>query len=66
MFLGHRDGLAALVQADGHPDAAVFKVEGMSMALGAEADDGNFASAKGVEACVLIVIDAGGHVGFSG
>ena len=45
VLLGHRNRFAAPVESDGHPDPAVFQIEGVGVALGAEADDGDFASA---------------------
>jgi hypothetical protein len=65
VFFGNGNRFTALVEADGHTDAAVFEVEGVGVALGAESDHCDFASAKGGKAGVTVVIDAGRQGFFS-
>ena len=61
VLLGNSDRLAAFVEADGDFHPAIFQIEGMGMALGAEADDGHTAAFQGCEGGVFVGVDAGGH-----
>jgi hypothetical protein len=61
VFLGDGDRFAAFVEADGDFDAAIFEVQGVGVALGAEANDGSFSAKKGGKAGVSVVVDSGGH-----
>ena len=61
MLLSNGNRFAAFVEADGDFDPAIFQVEGMGVALGAEADDGHTAAFQGGEGSVFVGVDAGGH-----
>ena len=46
----------ALAQADDHVDARVLEVQGVGVALGAEADDGDGLAVEEGEVCVVVVV----------
>ncbi len=62
VFFGDGDRFAAFVESDGDFDAAIFEIKSMSVALGAEANDGGFSAKKGGKAGVTVVVDSGGHM----
>ena len=55
--LGLGPALGAVVQADDDVDAALMQVQGMSMALGAIADDGHGLVLEHAEVAVVLVVD---------
>jgi len=61
MLFGDGDGFAAPVETDGHADPAVFEIQRVGMALGAETNDGHLPFFQGRKVGVRVVIDAGGH-----
>ena len=61
LFFSHRTALGARVKADDDFDAALLEVQGVGVALGAEADDSASLAFEGGEARVFFSVDFGGH-----
>ena len=59
--LGLGDRRRALPQADADVDAGLLQVQGVGVALGPVADDGDLAAGDEGEVGVLLVGDLGGH-----
>ena len=56
VFFRHSPGFAALAQTNDHVAATVTQVHGVSMALGAVADDGDLLAVELVQVAVLFII----------
>jgi FKBP-type peptidyl-prolyl cis-trans isomerase len=64
LFFGHGAALGACVEADDDFDAALLEVQGVGVALGAEADDGAGLAFERCEAGVFFSVDFRGHIVF--
>jgi hypothetical protein len=63
LFFSHRAALAAGIEADDDFDAALFEVQGVGVALGAEADDSAGLAFERCKAGVFFSVDFRGHIG---